>query len=182
MKRREALQFSSGLAVSAFVPFSRPMEEEWLPAFAKRWETAIEYSLKIFDTMPESDILFQPISEQKPFGLHFTHTAYWNAFYAGSITGTPPPPEPEQPDRKAMRDYFEQTSADFTRLILGLSESELYVKAEKGRELWVKHANYWNQHTVMDFLLRGYMHTTHHRAQAIVYLRLKGVEPPFFMF
>ena len=132
--------------------------------------------------MPESDILFQPIAEQKPFGRHFTHTAYWNAFYAGSITGTPPPEEPESADRQAMRDYFEQTSTDFTELIHALPESELFAKAEKGKELWGKHGNYWKEHTAMDFLLRAYMHTTHHRAQAIVYLRLKGIEPPFFMF
>ena len=181
MKRREILQFLPGMAAGTMLPLSTS-GESWLPAFGRRWETAVEYSLKIFDAMPESDLLFQPIAEQKPFGLHFSHVGYWNAFYAGSIAGNSPPAEPENPDRQTIRDYFVQTSADFSKLINDLSEAELFIKAEKGSELWGQHADYWKVHTVMDFLLRAYMHTTHHRAQAIVYLRLKGIEPPFFMF
>ena len=42
--------------------------------------------------------------------------------------------------------------------------------------------NYWREHTGRDLLLRAFAHTSHHRAEAIVYLRLKGIEPPFFEF
>jgi uncharacterized damage-inducible protein DinB len=33
-----------------------------------------------------------------------------------------------------------------------------------------------------DALLNMYMHTAHHRGQAIIYLRLKGVEPPQYRY
>lgn len=184
MERRDALHLCAGLATSALIPLNTdsPRRDQWLPAFAKRWEVALTYSLRILDALPEADLYFQPIPEQKPFGLHFTHAAYWNAYYTGSITGTSPPAEPENPDKQTIKAYFEQTSQGFTTLIHSLKESALYTKPQKGKALWGKHANYWEQHTVMDFLLRAYMHTTHHRAQTIVYLRLKGVEPPFFQF
>ncbi len=35
-------------------------------------------------------------------------------------------------------------------------------------------------HTNLDMILRADVHTAHHRAQTIVYLRLKGVKPPSF--
>lgn len=33
-------------------------------------------------------------------------------------------------------------------------------------------------HTNLDLILRGESHTAHHRAQAIVYLRMNGIRPP----
>lgn len=186
MKRRRAIRTCAGLATAAAFPLdlaaAPPATGKWLPVFASRWEVAVDYSLKILDALPASATGFQPIAEQRPFGQQFTHAAYWNAFYAGSITGTPPPPEPPHPDHAAVKAYFTETSADFSALIHSLKEQELYEKVEKGANFWGKGAPYWQEHTVMDMLLRAYMHTTHHRAQAIVYLRLKGVEPPFFQF
>jgi hypothetical protein len=37
-------------------------------------------------------------------------------------------------------------------------------------------------HTGTDLCLRAYTHTAHHRGQAIVYLRVKGIAPPTWAF
>ncbi len=36
--------------------------------------------------------------------------------------------------------------------------------------------------TARDALFTMYMHTAHHRGQAVVYLRLKGIKPPAFSY
>lgn len=36
--------------------------------------------------------------------------------------------------------------------------------------------------SVRDALLNMYMHVAHHRGQAIVYLRLKGIKPPEYRY
>ncbi|MEM7375597.1 MAG: DinB family protein [Bacteroidota bacterium] len=185
MNRKEALHLVTGLAGSAMLPFGlghSASADQWLTSFEQRWETAVAYSLSMLEAMPEEDMMFQPIPEQKAFGLHFTHVGYWNAYYAGSISGTPPPEEPKDPDKAAIKEYVTQTSMIVTNLIRSIEGSDLHSKDHKGKELWGKHAAYWKEHTVADFLLRAYMHTTHHRGQIIVYLRLKGIKPPSFQF
>ena len=37
-------------------------------------------------------------------------------------------------------------------------------------------------HTTMDVFLRAYMHSSQHRGQLFVYLRLNGVTPPSWQF
>jgi hypothetical protein len=37
-------------------------------------------------------------------------------------------------------------------------------------------------HSGTDICMRAYMHTAHHRGQAIVYLRVKGITPPTWKF
>jgi uncharacterized damage-inducible protein DinB len=37
-------------------------------------------------------------------------------------------------------------------------------------------------HSGTDLCLRAYMHTAHHRGQAVVYLRVKGITPPTWKF
>ena len=182
MKRRSAIQ--SCALMGAMLPFPKgaSSQESWLSSFQGRWETAVDYSLKVFDAMPETAYNFQPVTAQKPFAQHFTHMGYWNAFYQGSITGEFPPLEPKEPDAQEARAYFESTCQTFTDFLKQLPENQLGKKAEKGAELWGENTRYWETHTVADFLLRAYMHTTHHRAQAIVYLRLNDITPPFFMF
>ena len=75
-------------------------------------------------------------------------------------------------NKKKVVDYL---NATFDYVIAGigkLDDNDLKRGADKVKP-W-----YLEGHTHLDLILRAETHTAHHRAQAIGYLRMKGVQPP----
>ncbi|GAB2766391.1 hypothetical protein GCM10027275_05250 [Rhabdobacter roseus] len=125
--------------------------------------------------MPEDRYGYVPTPDQMSFGKLFTHTAHWNTFFMGMILNKVPLPEPTDLARTTVRGYFASCHDHCTGIIEQLSDHQL------DQTGYGEHG-YWKQHSGRDLLLRAFMHTAHHRAQALVYLRLNGLEPPFFEF
>lgn len=180
MNRRTALQAGTSLALFPLIPPS--CSRTWLEDFSARWDQSTHYTLEVFRRMPTEDIGFQPIAEQRAFGRHLSHIAYWNNFYRCSISGEALQAEPDRAQSEALEAYYKASHRDMRTLMAGLEDDQLMSREHKGRSSWGEHASYWEQHSVADFLLRAFAHTAHHRAQMIVYLRLKGLEPPFYQF
>ncbi len=149
--------------------------DQWKEQFITRWQTSHAYSTAILEAMPVEDFTFSPTEAQMPFGKQFSHFSYWNNFYLSFISNTSPTPEPEIIDQETVLAYFQEMHEVNTAIIQSI-EAEIFFKDN------LTDRPYWKDHTTCDFLTRAYMHTTHHRAQAIAYLRAKDIEPPFFMF
>ena len=79
-------------------------------------------------------------------------------------------------DAKANKDlvltYLESTF-DYVISSLETLHDALLVLGEDKVKPW-----YLNGHSNLDLILRSESHTAHHRAQAIGYLRMKGIQPP----
>lgn len=181
MNRRKTLQVCAGLGAVGFAPLmaaGKPnTASDALSDFAKRWAVAIDYTLKVFEAMPEEHLDYRPTPEVMSFGKHFTHIGWGNALYTKGLTGQDIPKEPDELTKENILAYFNQTTEAFITAMNAQTPATLF-----SRDHHFKEQNYWKDHSHMDMLWRGYMHTTHHRAQAIVYLRLKGVEPPGFLY
>jgi len=179
MNRKDALKKLTGAGVLMSMPLilyqqpHSPAAE--LEDFLQRWEVSKAYSLKILEKMPEEELSFQPTPEQMSFGKQFTHAGYWNTFYAGILAGKTPLEEPGPENKSVVTNYVVQTFDHCTHIFRNLTDEDINRKG-------MGEGDYWRAHSGRDFLLRAYTHTAHHRAQAIVYLRLKGIEPPFFEF
>lgn len=179
MDRRRSLKNMGGLAL--LIPTKgvgrqdNNFFDQWKDQFMTRWETGHTYSTAILEAMPTEDFSFAPTVSQMSFGKQFTHFSYWNNFYLSFIKNTDPTPEPEVIKHETVLDYLQKMHDINTALIQSI-EPEIFFK-----DNWTDQP-YWKDHTTCDFLTRAYMHTTHHRAQAISFLRAKEIEPPFFMF
>ena len=57
-----------------------------LDILIKRWKKSKEYTLAVFEAMPEDDIEFKPSDEQLSFAQHFMHLGLVNNFYMGILT------------------------------------------------------------------------------------------------
>lgn len=125
--------------------------------------------------MPEELLDFRPRPEEMSFGRQFTHAAHWNTFFIGTIVNQPPLKEPAEVSKVIIREYY-STCHDHCAAIIAKLDDRQLDQTGYGTQ------PYWQKHTGHDFLLRAFMHTAHHRAQTLVYLRLKGIEPPFFAF
>ena len=181
MKRRDiikALGFASPFAaVPAVSLASWNNQTGWLEEFRDRWEISELYNREVFKAMPEEYLTFKPVPEVMSFGRQFTHLAMGVSIYAAVLRGDSHTEEPDALDKEIVLNYMEMTSREFKNICGDLTEQVLYTKEHKH-----KNEEIWKEFSVADILLLAYHHTSHHRAQAIVYLRLKGIEPPRYMF
>lgn len=175
MNRKKALKMIAVSAALPVLPKTQTVTGDFLMEFIKRWEIALSYSLKVLNAMPAELYDFKPSPELMSFGKQFTHAAHWNTFFIGTIVHQPPIPEPTTLDKPTVIAYYTQCHDYCTDILKTLSEQQL-IQTGYGEH------DYWKKHTGTDYLLRAFMHIAHHRAETLLYLRLNGIEPPFFEF
>ncbi len=181
MDRRSTLK-KFGLATSAIwlptLNFSKTkIQNGWLNEFRQRWNVSELYNREVFMAMPEEYLDYKPVPDVMSFGKQFSHLSMGISGYASIIRGDDGLDEPGLMDRNIIFKYMENCSAEFTSMLDGLDEERLYSKEHK-----YKDEEMWKDFSIADILLLAYHHTAHHRGQAIVYLRLKGIEPPKYRF
>ncbi|MEX0274250.1 MAG: hypothetical protein AB3N16_07730, partial [Flavobacteriaceae bacterium] len=77
-------------------------------------------------------------------------------------------------NKKMVSEYLIKTF-DYVISSLGTFTDETLKRGETKEKPW-----FLEGHTHLDLVLRGENHTAHHRAQAIGYLRMKGIRPPTY--
>jgi uncharacterized damage-inducible protein DinB len=139
--------------------------------YAKHFGALSKLSVAVAQAMPAEQYSFRPHPESMDFGQLMSHIATTNfQFCAGlSDAATPALPSPNDKDGvvKFLSDSFDYCSA----LISKLTDEQLSKTHNSpdgllpGREI----------------LLAMYVHVAHHRGQAEIYLRDKGIRPPGYM-
>jgi uncharacterized damage-inducible protein DinB len=140
--------------------------------FLSTWESATKYSLEMAKTMPEDLYTFKPTPEIMSFAEQNVHTAGVIMFFASKIKGTEPPKDRPKAEGMSKQDIFTLLKKAFAAgkdAIVNLSDEEAHKKVHLWGDVNLKKA-------LVVFLMRD--HTTHHRGQMIIYLRLKGKKPP----
>jgi uncharacterized damage-inducible protein DinB len=177
MNRKSALFTLTGgvLGTSWARAESTPAPSPFLKDFIHRWQNALGYSLKVLEAMPADLYYYKPRPELMSFGKQYTHAAHWNTYFIGNIVQQAPLPEPTVLDKATVKDYYTDCHKHCTAILETLDENQLN-QTGYGTQA------YWQKHTGRDYLLRAFMHIAHHRAETLIYLRLNGIEPPFFEF
>jgi uncharacterized damage-inducible protein DinB len=126
-----------------------------------RWIASSDYTRAVAEQMPGDKYSFRPTPEQMAFAQQLLHIAEQNQLIFHEMLGIAPP------DTK-------QGAAAKADVMARLKET-----TATGLDVLQKHSA---RSTDVAVLINGMMlaldHTTHHRGQAIVYLRLNGVTPP----
>ena len=174
------------LFLLAFLAASALPAQSWDNPFAERlrddflvhWESTREYTLAVLDAMPDSGIRFRPTPEQRTFAEQLAHAAAaQNAYFAmfGKDEIARPGRPPEDPGRAEARTYLVESFAYVEDVLRALGADDFSRRS-------IPFGRNRVPHTAQDLFLRAYMHTAHHRGQAVVYLRLQGVTPPAWQF
>ncbi|MBV8071470.1 MAG: DinB family protein [Acidobacteriaceae bacterium] len=137
------------------------------------WQTSKNFSLAVANAMPDDDYSFKATPPEMSFGEQMNHIAQANANYCSMALDTPSPVKKSSEAGKPAAVQNLTTSYDYC--ISGLekmTDADLLKPISK------------NGHTITAFELfwGAYSHAAHHRGQAEVYLRLKGVTPPAYKF
>jgi uncharacterized damage-inducible protein DinB len=126
-------------------------------------ENSRQYTLHVAALMPEADYSFKPADEVWSFGALIHHIAYgilwWEANYIKGKQSEWAPPA-IQHSKKEINAYLETA---YDSLKKTLSNGKLSDEAVNGF------------HATLD-------HITHHRGQAVTYLRCRGIVPPEYVY
>lgn len=136
----------------------------------KRWKGNQRYTLKLVDAMPEENFDFKPIDGVKSFLSQCAHITTWLRTHSRFVTGQEM--EKLRPKSKAeilegLNDFFEK----FNDFLKEATEADL---AEKNKVFYGNVSKAFITQTMDN-------HLSHHRGQIILYLRLKGINPPAYI-
>jgi uncharacterized damage-inducible protein DinB len=139
------------------------------------WTRAKEFTKEYLDAMPEDGMGYKPTPEIRSFAEQMLHLTSGNYSFASAASGKANPMQGKK--LEAMDELKTKTaltkavmdSYDFVlESIKGLTDAQLAENVKMGqRELSRE----------MVFA-KGFEHQTHHRGQATIYIRMKGVKPP----
>lgn len=143
------------------------MKEQVLPAMNEQLlstlETSKNYTLAVAQAMPGGKYKFKPVETVWSFGELLEHIAYgirwWEANFVRSGKTDWAPPAAAT-DKETI---IQNLTRAYDELEKTIGEGSLSKDAVKGF------------HATLD-------HITHHRGQAVIYLRCNGVEPPEYTY
>jgi uncharacterized damage-inducible protein DinB len=139
--------------------------------FLKHWTTARELTTSVAQAMPPDAYDFKPNPEEMTFGEQILHIAGGNYSYCSRISGAKSP-------------YTKPDKADKTTALQVLGQSFDYCAqaVEAAKDLDVMRGPEGKQVSLREVMLGAFTHMAHHRGQAEVYLRVKGIKPPTYQF
>jgi uncharacterized damage-inducible protein DinB len=150
----------------------------------KHWKTSGEFTVAVVSAMPADGYNFRPTPAEMSFGELMAHIAALDRNACANASGLTPPALPAKIDvwtkdtekvevDKETAIQFIKDSFDFwNKAITDMPASRLdTVVGPPKRNM-----------TGSEWLWSYFTHTAHHRGQAEVYLRLKGITPPDYEF
>lgn len=172
MKRRYILPALAAAASGSAQSASFPLQ--FRDSFLRHWQVERGYTLAVAKAMPSEHYEFKPNPVQRSFGEQLTHLCAANLAYFSAFGLVPMPERPGGSDKESTEKYVALSWDYTTQVLKKLSEKDL-LRNDLG-------APRFKPHSGTDLCLRAYTHTAHHRGQAIVYLRIKGITPPAWAF
>ncbi|MGL4632134.1 MAG: DinB family protein [Leadbetterella sp.] len=168
--------FIKGLAsIGTFLSFSSFQKKKETSTIRQElieaWEASKTTTLGIIDQMPEEHFSYKYTPESMSFAEQFRHCAVFSyQIFKGKLS-LPNPYEKEKPkvllSKQETRDVTEKLYTTVLDWIQNYPEADFYKKTDfNGVNMPA-----WRLFYAME------NHVIHHRGQAIVYLRLKGVIP-----
>jgi hypothetical protein len=175
MNRRNAIKSGAlGAAAAVAAPLASAAGKD-LEVLSSRWAKAKTFTLKAADAMPSDSWDFKPKPEMRGYGELIAHIGGGNMFYfsrfnKGEVPDNLAPPKVF--DKETVKKYLSDTF-DFCAGLLSKMSTDDLDKSYQGRP------NQPSQ-TGWDWVLNGFIHTSHHRGYAEVYLREKNIVPPTY--
>jgi uncharacterized damage-inducible protein DinB len=153
-------------------------------ALAKHWKTSGEFTIAVAQTMPAESYTFRPNPEEMSFGQLMAHIAGVNLNACSNASGLTKPtlapkiaewskdPQKVEVDRDTALQFLSDSFDFCNKAVAAMTPERMdTVVGPPARNL-----------TGFEWLWAYFTHTAHHRGQAEVYLRVKGIKPPGYKF
>jgi uncharacterized damage-inducible protein DinB len=152
-------------------------------ALVKHWKTAGEFTIAVANAMPASDYNFRPNPEEMSFGQLMAHIGAADVGVCALASGMKRPDDP--PKIAAWRkdsklEIDKDTAVAYLTSTFGFCDEAVASMTPEKLDAVVGPGS--RKMTGFEWLWAYFTHTAHHRGQAEVYLRVKGVKPPEYVF
>ena len=138
----------------------------------KHLTTSRDFTLKVAEQMPEADYGFKLTPPQMSFAEQMAHLASDQVVLLAPFTNSKPAPtKPASMSKKDVIAYVRQTYDHSIALVTKLTPAQIERSYTLGAPM-----------TGLELLMFVLDHSTHHRAQAEMYLRAKGITPAEYEF
>jgi uncharacterized damage-inducible protein DinB len=169
------LLFALSLLLAVSLVSSRALPDTQKPAgeYAQHLSALAKLSIQVAQTMPADQYGFRPHPESMTFGELMAHIASTNYAFCAGLKDTDPPslPASAAADKDATVKFLSDSFDYCAGIVPNLTEEQL-AKAHNSPD---------GRLPGRDVLLALYIHVAHHRGQAEIYLRDKGIRPPWYM-
>ncbi len=153
-------------------------------ALAKHWKTSGEFTVDVATTMPAESYNFRPNPEEMSFGQLMAHIAGVNLNACANASGLTKPALPPKIAEWAKDtqkvEVDKDTAVQFLRDSFEFCDKAVAAMTPDRMHTVVGPPN--RNLTGFEWLWAYFTHTAHHRGQAEVYLRVKGIKPPTYRF
>jgi uncharacterized damage-inducible protein DinB len=150
----------------------------------KHWKTSGDFTVAVASAMPADGYTFRPTPPEMSFGELMAHIAALDRNACANASGLTPPALPAkieawvqntekvEVDRETAVQFIKGSFEFCNKAIADMPASRMdSVVGPPKRNM-----------TGFEWLWSYFTHTAHHRGQAEVYLRLKGIKPPEYAF
>ena len=165
--------FAVLLLSGASVPAMSAAGNNLQTLFAKHWQISKEFTLAVAEAMPAEYYNFKPNPEEMSFGELMSHIAQSNSEAFANVADIEPLAAPSGYDKKTVIKFlngsFDWCAKEFAALTP--AQFDRMINIGEGR-----------QATGIEVLCWAFTDTAHHRGQAEVYLRVKNIKPPRYVF
>jgi uncharacterized damage-inducible protein DinB len=171
-----AAALPAGLSEAA----SPARERSFAERFEQFWNRSWLYTMEVAHAMPSEEYGFRPVPVVRTFSEQLVHIAQANLTWATLIHGSPleDPPQLDaiEGEPELVRSALDRSFELLLRAVLARTDEELAERVPWERRLGVERS-----HSLRGVALTAWHHTAHQRGQCILYLRLKGIEPPGYV-
>jgi hypothetical protein len=153
-------------------------------ALVKHWKVTSDFTIAVAKQMPADSYGFRPVPEELSFGQLIIQIAGANVSACSQASGMTAPAIPEKilqsvRDEKATIEIGKDEAVQFLTdtfkfcndAVASMTPEKLDAVVGRNRKM-----------TGFEWLWSYFTHTAHHRGQAEVYLRLKGITPTTYTF
>ncbi len=137
--------------------------------FLKKWKNSLEYTLDVAKKMPENEYNYKPTKEVRSFGEQMVHIGEGMAYIGNSAFNFPTIPQPDDKNDKTVVISYLEKQYNALRDVAKTKDISFF---EETTSFW---AGRMTRRKILNIV---FDHCTHHRAQAIVHLRMNGIKAP----
>jgi len=150
-------------------------------ALVKHWKATGELTVAVANAMPSESYTFRPNPEEMSFGQLMAHIAGPDLNACANASSMTRPALPPKIDAWAKADY--KTEIDKETAVAFLTDTfDFCNKAVASMTPALMDKVGPRDMTGFEWLWSYFTDTAHHRGQAEVYLRVKGIKPPTYVF
>ena len=170
------MQCRALLALSVLLPLSLLPAGAASPSnaageYSKHFGALSKLSIAVAQAMPPDQYAFKPHPESMNFGELLSHIAATNYQFCAGLKDSAPPAFPSATGKDAIVKFLGDSFDYCSAVIANLTEEQLSQV----------HSSPDGRLPGREILLAMYIHVAHHRGQAEIYLRDKGIRPPSYM-